>query len=280
MRIEAIARSLGPSRMAAQPTKIQPSQSNITRPSHPQSTRDGDTARSHIPIARAPSCMSNENHVAPNGRRMGQSQTMRNATALSKRPAVAYWDPASSESEIEVSVPVPKRRRVSTDPQVVVPRTPSKDTSARQRASAASKSPSKKRAPPSPKSARSQRTDLLVHRRRDDSTIMLTKVEVDAIQMELEPPSEHAARPPLPSLLFRYWSENPTCDRDSRRGFTARLYHKSNVIPCRPPAAEGVDLVHVFNVSMLKPIIEAELTSRSIWIARWTNHHLSAPQTV
>lgn len=204
-----------------------------------------DQTHTHVPASR-----DDQEFVAPNGRRKSQLQTMRSATPLSKRPAVAHWDPAS-ESEIDVSRPLPKCRRVSRESQPSLSKTPTRDASSKQRAPPTPRSSarlSQMQSPPTPKSAGSQRTDRAPYIRPDGSTIMLPQEKIDRIPRNLNPQSEHAARPPLPGLLFRYWTEESTCDRDSRQGFTARLYHKSNVIPCRPPTAEYVDLTHVFNV--------------------------------
>ncbi|CAK4032606.1 Hypothetical predicted protein [Lecanosticta acicola] len=219
-------------------------------------TRSDPSSFSHHGLAMADGEDEDVIFVSPNGRRTGpprQARMVSTPTPLSKRPAVATWDPSASDGE-EHTPPSQKHRKTSRVTKVRVLPTPLGQDGRR-----------KSRKPSTPTSTpRSKRTELLAYQRPDESTIMLTEAEYENIETQLRAPSEHAIRPPLPALLFRYWSYNPACDRDSHRGFTARLYYKSNVAPYqRPPSAEGVD-IHMNRNMEKSPFIST--SSRLIWI--------------
>lgn len=84
--------------------------------------------------------------------------------------------------------------------------------------------------------------------RRYGPTLNLTDRALARIPYEWIPPAaEKVHLNPLPAIFFRFWSEDQTHCFNSKHGFIAGKYIKSNVVPRRAPSIDQLDPTDIVN---------------------------------
>ncbi|KAF2172438.1 hypothetical protein M409DRAFT_17671 [Zasmidium cellare ATCC 36951] len=113
--------------------------------------------------------------------------------------------------------------------------------------------------------ASTSRSPKVAHYKKDGTKFM--KSPHTTVHQRPDKVSEWAAHPPLSGLLFRYWEEDPMCDRDSSEGFWSRKYHKSDVLDYVPPGSNSV-MNDIFKHLNKKPVDSPFISTSSslLWI--------------
>ena len=142
----------------------------------------------------------------------------------SKRPAQSV----ATEEEYTPHTPVPKRRRIAA--VVAVPNSvegPNWITYTNRRAVTPPRTPTSSRTPIS------RRPDAtILYSLPGGNSVYLTPQEYEETEGELVPVSEAEAHPPLPPILFRYWTDGSQ-SRLTNGEFKAGRFRTTNIAP--PP---------------------------------------------
>lgn len=85
------------------------------------------------------------------------------------------------------------------------------------------------------------------YRRRYGPTLYLSDKALAKTRGSYVPPTEEAAHPKLPAVLFRFWSDHTLHCSNSENGFVASKYIETNVVRATPPPISQVDPADIVN---------------------------------